>query len=207
MLMTDREGTRTMPNALDGTAKDVLFYEGHTTSKFTDREVTDEQLQELYALTCLSPTAVNSTPLRIVYVRSAEAKVRLLPLLAEGNRPKSESASVAAILAADVAFLDHLGRLAPFITDPTKVFPDQQSAEQGAMFNAALQAGAFILAVRALGLAAGPMNGIDTAGIDAEFLGDVPWRSFMVVNIGEAAEGGTRPRGARLEFDEAVRVV
>lgn len=196
-----------MPNALDAAAKDALFHEAHSTSKFTDREVTDAQLRELYALTRLSPTAVNSTPLRIVYVRSAEAKARLLPLLAEGNRPKSESANVAAILAADVAFLDHLGRLAPYITDPTKIFPDQQSVEQGAMFNAALQAGAFVLAVRALGLAAGPMNGIDTAGIDAEFLADSSWRSFMVVNIGHAAEDGTRPRGARLEFDEAVRVI
>ena len=107
-----------MPNVLDTAAKDALFHEAHSTSKFTDREVTDAELHELYALTRLSPTAVNSTPLRIVYARSAEAKARLLPLLAEGNRPKSESANVAAILAADVAFLDHLGRLAPFITDP-----------------------------------------------------------------------------------------
>lgn len=196
-----------MPNTLDTAAKDVLFHEAHTTSKFTDREVTDAQLHEIYALTRLSPTAVNSTPLRIVYVRSAVAKARLMPLLAAGNRPKSESAGVAAILAADVAFLDHVGRLAPHITDPTKIFPDQQSVEQAAMFNAALQAGAFILAVRALGLAAGPMNGIDTAGIDEEFLADSSWRSFMVVNIGEAAADGTRPRGARLEFDEAVRVI
>lgn len=193
--------------ALDAAAKDALFHDAHSAFKFDDVEVTDEQLRELYALTRLAPTAVNSTPLRIVYVRSAEAKARLLPHLAEGNRAKSESASVVAILAADLDFLDHLGRLAPHISDPTKIFPDEEAVEQAAMFNAALQAGAFIIAVRTLGLDAGPMNGIDTAGIDAEFLDDSSWRSFMVVNIGRAAADGTRPRGARLEFDEAVSIV
>jgi nitroreductase len=193
--------------ALDDAAKDALFHAAHSAFRFTGDEVTDAQLRELYALTRLSPTAVNSTPLRIVYVRSAEAKARLLPLLAEGNRAKSESASVVAILAADLAFLDHMDRLAPHIADPTKIFPDHHAVEQAAMFNAALQAGAFIIAVRALGLDAGPMNGIDTAGIDAEFLGGASWRSFMVVNIGRATEDGTRPRGARLEFDEAVSII
>lgn len=192
---------------LDPAAKDVLFREAHSAFAFEDAEVTDQQLQEIYALTRLSPTAVNSTPLRVVFVRSDEAKARLLPLLAEGNRAKSASASATAILAADLGFLDQMGVLAPHIADPSAFFPDEQAIEQAAMFNATLQAGAFILAVRTLGLDAGPMNGIDTAGIDVEFLAAAQWRSFMVVNIGWATAAGTRPRGARLEFASAARII
>lgn len=192
---------------IDDDAKGALFHDAHSAFRFDGSEVTDDELREIYALTRLAPTAANSTPLRVVFVRSAAAKSRLLPHLAEGNRPKSESAAVAAILAADVAFAGHLGRLAPHIADPTRIFPDEDAVERAAHFNAALQAGAFILAVRSLGLDAGPMNGIDAAGIDEEFLAGSTWRTFMVVNIGRAAEDGTRPRAARLDFDEAALVI
>lgn len=192
---------------LEDAALDVLYRDAHTATRFGPGSLADDDLELLYALTCLTPTAVNSTPLRIVFVRSAAAKERLLPLLAKGNRPKAASASATAILAADFGFVDHLDRLAPHIVDATRVFPDADSVEESARLNAALQAGAFILAVRALGYDAGPMNGIDGPGIDAEFLDDVPWRTFMVVNIGIATEDGVRPRATRLRFDEAARVV
>lgn len=199
-----------MPGAerrLDAAALAVLYRDAHTATRFEPGSVADDDLELLYALTCLTPTAVNSTPLRIAYVRSRTAKERLLPLLAAGNRPKAESAAVTAILAADVGFVERMDRLAPHIPDIARVLPDAASVEEAARFNAALQAGAFILAVRALGYDAGPMNGIDGPAIDAAFLGDVPWRTFMVVNIGVAAVDGVRPRAARLDFDEAARIL
>ena len=75
------------------------------------------------------------------------------------------------------------------------------------MFNAALQAGYFILGVRAVGLDAGPMGGFDRAGVDAEFLGGTAQKSILVVNIGHVADGGTFSRGPRLEHDEAVTIL
>ena len=48
------------------------------------------QLDEIYDLVRYGPSAMNSQPLRVTFIRSAEAKARLLPLLSPGNRAKSE---------------------------------------------------------------------------------------------------------------------
>ena len=130
------------------------------------------------------------------------AKARLLPYLAEGNRAKSASAPVVAILAADTDFHEHLPRLAPHARGARDRFADEVQREQTARFNATLQAGYFILAVRAAGLDAGPMGGFDAAGVDRDLLGDGALRSFLVVNIGHVATDGTHPRSPRLERDE-----
>jgi nitroreductase len=57
-----------------------------------------------------------------------------------------------------------------------------------------LQAAYFIIAVRAAGLAAGPMGGFDPAGLDAEFFPSGDWRSFLVVNIGHPGESSWQER-------------
>jgi hypothetical protein len=45
-----------------------------------------------------------------------------------------------------------------------------------------------LLAVRAQGLAAGPMGGFDAEALDADFFPDGRWRSILVVNIGHPGE-------------------
>lgn len=183
---------------------DLLFREAHTAYRFTDEPVSDERLRAIYDLMRLGPTATNSTPLRIAFVRG-ESKARLIPLLNEANRPKSESAPVVAVLAYDVNFHEHLPLLAPHLPNAPQHFAqDEARREAFAKTSAALQAGYFILAARAAGLDAGPMGGINAAGIDAEFFADRSWRTFLVVNLGHAAEDGTRPRQARLDYDQVV---
>lgn len=183
---------------------DVLFREAHTTYRFTDEPVSDERLRAIYELMRLGPTATNSTPLRIAFVRGA-SKERLLPLLDTANQPKSASAPVVAVLAYDVDFHEHLPLLAPHLPKaPAHFAQDQAKREAFAKTSAGLQAGYFILAARAAGLDAGPMGGINAAGIDAEFFADRNWRTFMVVNLGHASEDGTRPRQARLDYEQAV---
>ena len=125
-----------------------------------------------------------------------------MPHLAEGNRPKSDSAPVVAILAADTDFHEYLPRLRPHAPDSKALFADDAKREKTARFNAALQAGYFILAVRAAGLSAGPMGGFDAEGVDRELLGGGSLRSFLVVNIGHAASDGTQSRSPRLDQDE-----
>ena len=185
----------------------TLFRGAHTGYAFDGTEVTDGELEQIYDLMRHAPTAMNSQPLRITFVRSPEAKQRLLTHLAPGNRPKSESAPVVAVLAADTDFHRHLPRLAPHLPDPARRFADDQARESAARFNAHLQAGYFILAVRAVGLDAGPMGGFDAAGVDAEFFAGTSLRSFLVVNIGHAAPEGFRPRQPRLDWAEAVEVL
>lgn len=185
-----------------------IFTDAHTAYRFTDEPVTDEQLREIYDLAKLAPTAMNSQPLRITFVRSDEAKRRLLPLLSPGNRAKSESAPVVAILAADTDFHQNLPRIAPQNSGAREnLAKDEPARVRMALNNAWLQAGAFILAVRAVGLDAGPMGGLNAAGVDAEFFGGTGLRTFMVVNIGVGAPEGFFPRNPRLEFDEAASIV
>jgi nitroreductase len=64
-----------------------------------------------------------------------------------------------------------------------------------------MQAAYFIVGVRALGLAAGPMNGIDHAGIQKEFLDEDPI-PLMVVIIGKPAADGHFPRVPRPDYAE-----
>lgn len=195
------------PLALDDAGADLLFREARTAYSFTDEPVSDEQLAAIYDLVRHAPTALNSQPLRVTFIRSDEAKARLLPHLSEGNRPKAQSAPVVAILAADTDFHENLPRLLPMNPAAKEGFADPESREASAKFNAALQAGYFILAVRAAGLDAGPMGGFDRAGVDAEFFDGTPLRSILVVNIGKVAEGGNFPRKPHVEFDEAVTVL
>ncbi len=188
--------------------QDLLFRQAHTTYAFTDEPVLDELLAEIYDLMRLGPTAMNAQPLRIVFIRTAAGKARLLPHLAEGNRPKSASAPVVAVLAADTDYHLHLDRVAPHQKGAReRLAANPETRLKDATFNATLQAGYFILAARAVGLDAGPMGGFDRAGIDAEFFDGTALHSILVVNLGHAAEDGQRARAPRLELPEAVTFV
>jgi 3-hydroxypropanoate dehydrogenase len=147
-------------------------------------------LAEIYDLMRLGPTAMNSQPLRIVFIRTAAGKARLLPHLAEGNRPKSASAPVVAILAADADYHLHLDRFAPHQKGAReRLAANPETRLKDATFNATLQAGYFILAARAVGLDAGPMGGFDRAGIDAEFFDGTAVHSILVVNTRPCRRG------------------
>jgi len=73
-----------------------------------------------------------------------------------------------------------------------------------ARFNSAMQAGYFVLAVRAAGLAAGPMGGFDADAVDGDFFPDGRFRSILVVNIGHPTADSYRDRGVRLAHTDVV---
>jgi 3-hydroxypropanoate dehydrogenase len=187
-------------------AADTLFREARTAYRFTDEPVTDEQVRALYDLVKYAPTAMNGQPLRITLVRSADARERLIARLAGGNRAKAESAPLVAILSYDLDFPETLGEVLPHNPRAREGFAEESSRHAFGQFNAALQAGYFILGVRAVGLAAGPMGGFDRAGVDADFFPDGRQRSFLVVNIGRPAPDGTFPRSPRLAYERVVSV-
>lgn len=198
-----------MSTQVTSVAAQSIFTDAHTAYRFTDAPVSDDELAQVYELTKFTPTAMNSQPLRILFVRTPTAKQRLLPLLNESNRAKAASAPVSAILAADVDFHVHLGRLNPQTSAEVR---DRLGAhEEGrvamARNNAWLQAGAFILAARAAGLDVGPMGGVNAEGIDGEFFPGSSLRTFLVANLGHVAPDGSFPRNPRLDFDQAVTLV
>lgn len=190
--------------ALSQASSDLLFRGAHTAYDFGPDLVSDAELAEIYDLVRHAPTAMNSQPLRITYVRSDEAKARLLPHLFEANRPKALSAPVVAILSADTDFHDHLPRLLPQNPQARDRFADEAARVRTATLNANIQAGYFILAARSIGLDAGPMGGFDSAGVDEEFLNGTAQKSFLIVNLGHVSESGNFPRNPRLEHHEAV---
>ncbi|MGW1884033.1 malonic semialdehyde reductase [Streptomyces sp. NPDC001970] len=196
-----------MSLVLDPAAQDLLFREARTANTFTDEPVTDEQVQAIYDLVKYGPTAFNQSPLRVVLVRSAEARERLVNCMAEGNQAKTASAPLVAILAADNEFHEELPVLFPHFPQAKDMFFSERPVREGsATLNAAMQAAYFIVGVRAAGLAAGPMNGMDFAAVQKEFLDD-DHTPLMVINIGKPGEDAWFPRSPRLAFEDVFQTV
>ncbi|MGH3494917.1 MAG: malonic semialdehyde reductase, partial [Sciscionella sp.] len=182
---------------IDRTAQDLLFREARTANTFSDEPVSDEQLAAVYELTKWAPTSMNNQPLRITVLRSESARRRLLPLLSEGNRTKTETAPLTVILAADTDFHERLPEVFPHAPDAKNMFSDTEARARTAKLNALLQVGYFIIGVRAAGLAAGPMTGFDAEAVDREFYPEGTRKSLVVVNIGKPGENpwfGRLPR-------------
>lgn len=190
---------------LDEAAQNLLFREARTANAFTHEPVTDEQLQAIYELTKWAPTSMNTQPLRVVVLRSEEAKARLVPLLAEGNQAKTAAAPAVALLAADVDFHDELPQQFPHFPGARDMFAGSEEMRTStAELNAGLQIGYAILGIRAAGLAAGPMTGFDADAISKEFFPDGSHRVLVAVNIGKPAENAWMDRLPRLDYDEVV---
>jgi len=193
--------------ALPLEAQDLLFREARTANAFTDEPVTDEQLRAVYDLAKWGPTAMNSQPLRIVVVRSPEARARLVEQMSEGNRGKTAAAPVVAVLAADHDFHDEFHKTFPVFPGARDAYADEAARIGAAHLSAGLQIGYFIIGVRAAGLAAGPMGGFDAAGVAREFFPDGRHQPLLVVNIGQPSDEAFRPRQPRLDFEDVVTTV
>lgn len=190
--------------ALDAAAQDLLFREARTANTFSDEPVTDEQLRAIYELVKWGPTSMNQQPLRVVLLRSAQARQRLLPHLMEGNRPKTEQAPITALFAADTEFHETLPEVFPHKPDAKDIFGDPGFRESNARLNATLQVGYFILGIRAAGLAAGPMTGFDPKGIEGEFFPEGRHRVLVAINIGKPGENAAMERLPRLDYERVV---
>jgi 3-hydroxypropanoate dehydrogenase len=193
---------------LDEHAQKLLFREARTANAFTDEPVTDEQIAAIYELVKWAPTSMNAQPLRVVVLRSAEEKERLLPHLAEGNRAKTAAAPATALLAADLDFHEEFPRTFPHFPGARDMFAgDEESRTRTAELNAGLQVGYAIIGVRAAGLAAGPMTGFDADAIAREFFPDGRHRVLVAINVGKPADNAWMDRLPRLPFDEVVTVL
>ena len=148
------------------------------------------------------------SPLRIVFVKSPEAKQRLKPALDAGNVDKTMKAPVTAILAMDIRFYGKLPKLFPH-ADAKAWFKDlpDNVLEYTALRNGSLQGAYFMLAARSLGLDCGPMSGFNNAKVDAAFFAGTTVKSNFLCNLGYGDPSKLYPRSPRMTFEEACKVV
>jgi 3-hydroxypropanoate dehydrogenase len=185
-------------------ARAILFTAARTPNTFSDTPVSDEELSRIWELARWAPTSFNIQPLRVTFVRTSESRARLAQHMYKMNREKTATAPATAILAADLEFHMQIPRTNPARLWLKEEFADKAVRHEAARFNATLQAGYFILAVRAGGLAAGPMLGYDPAGIDAEFFAGTALATVLVVNIGRPGENPWPGRLPRLDHDDVI---
>ena len=79
----------------------TLFHQARTHNAWHPQPVSDDLLRQIYDLMKWGPTSANSSPARIVFLRTKEAKERLRPALSPLNVDKTMQAPVTVILAYD----------------------------------------------------------------------------------------------------------
>jgi 3-hydroxypropanoate dehydrogenase len=201
---------------------DLLFREARTHSEWLPRPVGDDTLRQLYDLVKWGPTSANGCPARILFLRSPEAKQRLLPAVAPGNMHKTMSAPVTAVIGYDARFYEHLPRLFPHTDARSWFVATPELAEVTARRNSSLHGAYLMLAARALGLDCGPMSGFDQAKVDHEFFprgqpvhadfdqeyfADSHIKTNFLCNLGYGDTAMLHPRNPRLGFDEACKLL
>jgi 3-hydroxypropanoate dehydrogenase len=199
-----------MATPIDDKALNVLFRDARTHNVWLPKPVPDDLLRQVYDLAALGPTSANTEPMRIVFVKSPEAKARLKPALAPGNADKTMAAPVTAIVAHDMRFYEFVPKLFPHNPKFAELFtaPGKEEFTKTHAFRNGTLGGAYlILAARALGLDAGPMSGFDNAKVDAEFFPDGRWKSNFLCNLGYGDISKVHERLPRLSFEEACRIV
>jgi len=196
-----------MTNFLNDESLDLIFRHARTHSAWLDKPVDEDVLRRVYDLAKLGPTSANMCPMRIVFVKSKEAKEKLKPCLDAGNVDKTMKAPVTAIIGMEIRFYEQLPKLYPH-ADAKAWFKDLPAnvLETHALRNSSLQGAYFMLAARSLGLDCGPMSGFDNAKVDAAFFGGTTVKSNFLCNLGHGDASKLYPRSPRLTFEEACQI-
>ena len=193
--------------AAEATSLARIFTEARTHNVFLDRPVPDELLVKAVDLAKMGPTSANQSPMRVLFLRSREARERLRPALSPGNLDKTMSAPVVAITAFDEQFYEHLPFLFPHADAKSWFSGNPAFAARAAFQNGTLQVAYLIIALRAVGLDTGPMTGFDNAKVDAEFFPGGRVKSNVLINIGYGDHEKLFPRSPRFSFAEIAKVL
>jgi 3-hydroxypropanoate dehydrogenase len=195
---------------LPDAALDTLFRDARSHSRWLDVAVSDSQLRSLYELVKLGPTSANGSPARFLFVRTEQAKQRLVPHLEAKNVAKVLEAPVTAIIGYDGEFYEHLPTLFPHNQAARGWFAGEAKREHAhttAFRNGSLQGAYLIVAARALGLDCGPMSGFDNDGVDREFWTGTSVRTNFLCCLGYGEPAALFPRHPRLTFEQACALL
>ena len=196
-----------MGQPLNDESLDVIFRDAHTHVAWLPKLVDDDLLRRVYDLAKMGPTSANTTPMRIVFVKTPEGKNRLKPALIPGNVDKTMAAPVTAIVAYDTEFHEHLPTQFPAMPGARDMFHGNAGLiDVTGLRNSSLQGAYLILAARALGIDSGAMSGFNNAAVDAAFFPEGKWKSNFLINLGYGDSTGNWPRGPRLPFHTMARI-
>lgn len=199
-----------MSSPISDAVIDQLFRTARTQNAWTSEPVSDEQIKALYDIYKMGPTSGNCQPSRVIFVRSAEGKARLLPAMSPGNQEKTKTAPVTAIIGFDTHFYEHLPRLFPHNPAMKDNFagPGKEGAAHAAAFrNGSLQGAYLMIAARSLGLDVGAMSGFDAAKVDAEFWAGTAVKTNFICNIGHGDPAKVMGRLPRFDFDDINKII
>lgn len=188
------------------TSTEQLFTDARTQNGYQPEPVPDATLRQLYDLMKWGPTAANSSPARLIFVRSAAGKDKLLGCVSPGNVNKVREAPVTVIVGMDLDFHEQLPQLFPHTDARAWFVNDAAKRAESAFRNSSLQGGYLIMAARALGLDCGPMSGFDPAKIDAAFWAGTAVKTNFICALGRGDPSKVFQRNPRLSFDEACRL-
>ncbi len=198
---------RSRVQKLDNNGIDLLFREARSHNGWDDSPVPDDTLRAIFDAVKMGPTSANCSPLRIVFLRSTEAKVRLKPALSKGNLDKTLTAPVVAILGYDTHFYDHMKYLFPHVDAKPWFTSSEALALETAFRNSTLQGAYLMLAARALGLDTGPMSGFDSAKVDAEFFAGTATKTNFICGLGYGDPAKVMKRHPRFKFEDVCQLL
>ncbi len=193
--------------ALSTTAQEQLFRAARTHHHFLTTPLPAGTAEALYDLTRWAPTAFNAAPARFVFIESAAAKEKLCLALSAGNVAQTMAAPLTVIVAIDRQFFDQLPTLFPAFDARPLYANNPELAARAALQNASMQAAYLIMAARSLGLDCGPMTGFDVQKLDQLFFPEGHWSANILINIGHGDSAALYPRGPRLPFAQACRIL
>ena len=197
-----------MSDVLSSDDLDLIFREARTHSVWLDKPVEDALLEQVYDLAKMGPTSANMCPMRIILVKSREAKERLKPALDAGNVDKTMKAPVTAIIGMDIHFYEKLPKLFPRRTRSRGSRTCRRTCWSTSRCGTLrCRAQYFMLAARALGLDCGPMSGFNNAKVDEAFFAGTTVKSNFLCNLGYGDASKLYPRSPRLSFEEACKLV
>lgn len=196
-----------MPQTLDDAGLDLIFRTARSYNGYSADPVSDADLQAIYDLAKMGPTAANQQPMRVVWVKSDEAKRRLSTIVSANNVAKVLGAPVTAIIGMDHDFPDTLAKVFPHTNAKAWFEGNQPLIESSAFRNSSLQGAYLLLAARALGFDVGPMSGFDNDKVDEAFFAGTNIKSNFIATIGHGDAASIFDRLPRLDFDETNSIV
>ena len=189
------------------TSLDQLFFKARTANGFTEQSVPLALLKQVYDITKMGATSMNTQPTRYVFLNSAASRARLLPALMDSNVDKTRTAPVTVIVATDTRFYEHMPKVWHGAGAKEMFEADLPMAQATATRNGTLGAAYFMMAARAVGLDCGPMSGVNLAQVNAEFFPDGRFQTNFLINLGYGDDSKLFDRNPRLTFDQACTVL